>query len=105
EHSAAAYYRVRERYNRSRSLSRPLRAAMFIYLNKTCFNGLHRVNRRGEFNVPAGNYAKPSIVHEDALRAASQQLRQAELRCAGFEALLASVKPGDFVYFDPPYEP
>jgi DNA adenine methylase len=53
-HSKESYYQVRERYNRGRRLSTSKRAAMFIYLNKTCFNGLHRVNRKGEFNVPVG---------------------------------------------------
>jgi DNA adenine methylase len=104
-HDARAYYRVRERYNRARKLADAERAAMFIYLNKTCFNGLHRVNRRGEFNVPAGRYARPSICNREAVLAASAQLRRAELRCASFEHLLSSARPGDFVYFDPPYEP
>ena len=100
-----AYYRVRERYNRARTMSGTERGALFIYLNKTCFNGLHRVNQRGEFNVPLGRYAKPSIVNPAALLAASGMLRAAELRCTGFESLLGSARPGDFVYFDPPYEP
>jgi DNA adenine methylase len=105
EHDARAYYRVRERYNRGRKLAAAQRAAMFIYLNKTCFNGLHRVNRRGEFNVPAGRYDNPRILNEDALRAASAELSRAELMCSGFERLLTTAKPGDFVYLDPPYEP
>lgn len=78
---------------------------MFIYLNKTCFNGLHRVNRKGEFNVPIGSYKNPNILDERVLRSASAALRDADLRCTGFESLLESAKPGDFVYFDPPYEP
>lgn len=101
---ATYYYEVRERYNRGRG-DAAARAAMFIYLNRTCFNGLHRVNKRGEFNVPAGRYVNPRILDEDGLRAASLELKSAELRCAGFETLLASARPGDFVYFDPPYEP
>jgi DNA adenine methylase len=100
-----AYYRVRERYNRSQKLRSAQRAAMFVYLNKTCFNGLHRVNRRGEFNVPAGRYDKPRILNEEALRAASLELSRAELSCSGFERLLTAARPGDFVYLDPPYEP
>lgn len=103
-HDKDHYYRVREDYNRG-GHEGPARAAMFIYLNKTCFNGLHRVNRKGEFNVPAGRYANPRILDDDGLRAASLQLRHTELRCQGFESLLAQAKPGDFVYFDPPYEP
>ncbi len=103
-HSKARYYEVRERYNRGRQ-GAANRAATFIYLNKTCFNGLHRVNRKGEFNVPVGSYQNPRILNEDALRAASEALRGAHLRCAPFDALLEHAKPGDFVYFDPPYEP
>lgn len=105
EHDARAYYRVRERYNRARKLEPIERAAMFIYLNKTCFNGLHRVNQKGEFNVPMGRYKDPRILHADALRAASRRLQDASVRCAGFETLLTHARPGDFVYFDPPYEP
>ncbi len=104
-HSDEAYYRVRSRYNERRALSDAERAAMFVYLNKTCFNGLHRVNRRGEFNVPAGRYKNPRILDEDGLRAASDALSRAEVVCAGFEALVERAKPGDFVYFDPPYVP
>jgi DNA adenine methylase len=78
---------------------------MFIYLNKTCFNGLHRVNRKGEFNVPCGSYKKPRILNEEGLKEASRVLQAAELQCASFESLLEHAKPGDFIYFDPPYEP
>ena len=100
------YYRVRERYNTSRGeVPRAERAAMFVYLNKTCFNGLHRVNRRGEFNVPEGRYESPRILDEDALRLASAALRRAEIKHAPFENLLESARPGDFVYLDPPYAP
>jgi DNA adenine methylase len=104
-HDARAYYRVRERYNRARKVEPIERAAMFIYLNKTCFNGLHRVNQKGEFNVPMGRYKDPRILHAEALRAASRRLQDATVRCAGFETLLTYARPGDFVYFDPPYEP
>ncbi len=99
------YYQVRHRYNHAQRLASSERAAMFIYLNKTCFNGLHRVNSRGEFNVPAGRYAKPRILDAELLYAASAQLKKAEFRCVGFEALLSNARPGDFIYFDPPYEP
>jgi len=104
-HSKESYYQVRERYNEGRRLSASRRAAMFIYLNKTCFNGLHRVNRKGEFNVPVGSYKNPRILNEDGLYAASHALQNAKLECTGFESLLENAKPGDFVYFDPPYEP
>ena len=104
-HSKETYYQVRERYNRGRRVSASKRAAMFIYLNKTCFNGLHRVNRKGQFNVPVGSYKNPRILNEDGLRAASHALKDAQLECAPFDALIENAKPGDFVYFDPPYEP
>jgi DNA adenine methylase len=104
-HAPEHYYAVRHKYNHATRLSSSERAAMFIYLNKTCFNGLHRVNRRGEFNVPAGRYQNPRILDEVLLRTVSRELARAELRCESFEALLARAKPGDFIYFDPPYEP
>lgn len=104
-HNEERYYALRHRYNHGKKIASCERAALFIYLNKTCFNGLHRVNRRGEFNVPAGRYDKPRILDEGLLRAASRELARAELRCQGFESLIAQAKPGDFIYFDPPYEP
>jgi DNA adenine methylase len=104
-HGEERYYAVRERYNARKPKSRAERAAQFIYLNKTCFNGLFRVNRKGEFNVPMGRYANPNIADSEALLAASARLRHAELRCASFECLLSEARPGDFVYLDPPYEP
>ncbi len=81
------------------------RAARIIYLNKTCFNGLYRENRRGMFNVPFGRYTDPPILDEDNLRACSKALQNVELRCQGFEEAAAAVKSQDFVYFDPPYVP
>lgn len=80
-------------------------AAWFIYLNKTGFNGLYRVNRRNVFNVPFGDYKDPNICDEDNLRACSQALKGAKLEVNGFESVLERAKPGDFVYFDPPYVP
>lgn len=104
-HDKTHYYEVRDTYNQRTRRSATERAAMFIYLNKTCFNGLYRVNRRGEFNVPMGRYARPTILDEDTLFAASAALAAAELRCASFETLLQEARPGDFIYMDPPYEP
>jgi len=104
-HSKEQYYQVRATYNEARGVATAARAAMFVYLNKTCFNGLHRVNRKGEFNVPVGAYTNPRIVNEGALRGASEALQSATLRCSPFESLLEHAKPGDFIYFDPPYEP
>lgn len=104
-HDETHYYAVRERYNARGRVTRAQRAASFIYLNKTGFNGLYRVNRKGEFNVPMGRYKNPRVVDADAMRAASLQLQSAELRCEPFDTLLSNVRPGDFVYLDPPYEP
>jgi DNA adenine methylase len=81
------------------------RAARFVYLNRTCFNGLYRVNKLGEFNVPVGNYKNPKICDEENLRLCSHVLADAELGCAPFERILDRATTGDFVYFDPPYVP
>ena len=101
-HSEASYYRARDRFNNSEQ--EPVkRAALFIYLNKTCFNGLYRVNRFDEFNVPVGRYKKPNIVNAEGLRAASEQLQHTHLLLGGYRKLLSRARPGDFVYLDPPY--
>ena len=106
KHNEDHYYQTRARYNQQRRrLSRITRATDFIYLNKTCFNGLHRVNRKGEFNVPMGRYKNPRIADEAGLRRASSALQGANIRCAGYEELLESARPGDFIYLDPPYAP
>ncbi|MGC1834201.1 MAG: DNA adenine methylase, partial [Candidatus Acidiferrales bacterium] len=81
------------------------RAARLIFLNKTCFNGLYRVNQRGEFNVPFGNYINPNFCDERTLRAASKVLQTTEILCRDFRVLLYRAQPTDFIYFDPPYYP
>jgi DNA adenine methylase len=81
------------------------RAARFIYLNRTCYNGLYRVNRQGQFNVPFGKYKHPTICDERGLRLASRALQQAHLEAASFEVVLNIAARDDFIYFDPPYEP
>ena len=81
------------------------RAARFIFLNRTCFNGLHRVNKKGQFNVPFGRYTNPTICDEVNLHRVSASLRHTEISCGGFDAVLERARPGDFVYFDPPYQP
>ncbi len=80
-------------------------AARFLYLNKTCFNGLHRLNSKGKFNVPMGNYTKPNIFDADHLRAASHLLQNVTIEVADFRDFTKYVSQGDFVYLDPPYEP
>ena len=104
------YYKIRELdrnpdvYNK---LSNIEKAARVIYLNKTCYNGLYRVNSMGEFNSPFGRYKNPSIINEIGLRAVSKYFREADItfRNMDFEDALEGIKKGDFVYFDPPYVP
>jgi DNA adenine methylase len=81
-------------------------AAWFIYLNKTCFNGLYRVNASGQFNTPMGKYANPTICDEANLRACAEAMAyRATVMHTDFEKTVAGAKAGDFVYFDPPYAP
>lgn len=93
------YYSVRATLNTDAAWS----AARFIYLNKTCFNGLHRVNASGGFNVPYGHRKRPRIADTDTILACSRALSGAELECCDFKTALAQAQPGDFVYADPPY--
>jgi DNA adenine methylase len=82
------------------------KAARFIYLNKTCFNGLYRVNSQGKFNVPVGKYKNPGICQEEVLKLASFALKNVEIKQANFEEVLNyAIGSNDFVYFDPPYYP
>jgi len=81
------------------------RAARTIYLNHTCYNGLYRVNSKGQFNVPFGGYKNPRVLDEENLRGVSQSLQDIELHNQDFAMVLDWGKPGDFIYFDPPYHP
>ena len=101
QHGETFYYKMRG--NVPTELGSVERAARFIYLNKTCYNGLYRVNRKGIFNVPIGSYSNPKIFDEDNLRAASIALEKAKLIHGHFSAVLKQASDGDFVYFDPPY--
>lgn len=104
------FYKVRdwdrdkEKYS---SLSDIEKAARIIYLNKTCYNGLFRVNNAGEFNTPFGNYKNPNIVNAPTLRAVSKYFRKAEITfsCRDYADVLAEIPRGTFVYLDPPYDP
>ncbi len=100
-HSEQEYYRVRD----LRPRSRVARAARTLYLNRTGFNGLYRVNKSGVFNVPFGRYENPKILDEARLRAASRALLDVELSVADFEASCLRARRGDAVYLDPPYLP
>ena len=96
------YYRLRS--------SRPQgvrAAARFIALNKTCYNGLYRVNRSGEFNVPIGSYKNPAICDKERLRSASAALNycKARISCMSYNEALRKARSGDFVYLDPPFVP
>ncbi len=98
-HSAAHYTSVRNQHE----LSDPVEiAARFIYLNRTCFNGLYRVNSRGRFNVPMGSYKNPLICDEKNLKAAAITLQKANIRTMDFSQI--NPKLGDLVYCDPPYD-
>jgi DNA adenine methylase len=81
------------------------RAARTIYLNKTAFNGLYRVNKKGEFNVPWGDYKNPTLAVDEVIHACSQALAETSLVDCDFEDTVVSAKRGDVVYFDPPYIP
>lgn len=97
------YYEVRK-LDRSK-LTLPQRAARTVFLNKTGYNGLYRVNRSGQFNVPFGRFTNPAFCDVENLRACSRALRGVDITCADFEAVLENARKGDFVYFDPPYVP
>jgi DNA adenine methylase len=103
KHSKETYYKVRD--EDPELLSDVSRAARFIYLNKTCFNGLYRVNSKGQFNVPIGSYKNPSICSEYELREISELLRNASINQQQFYDAVKEAKKGDFIYFDPPYYP
>ena len=106
EHDKDHYYAVRERWNGgAREQTAVERAAAFLYLNKTCYNGLFRVNQKGHFNVPMGRYDEPRICDPTQLRAASRVLRRAELHTGHFSDQVTDAGAGDLVYFDPPYDP
>jgi DNA adenine methylase len=97
------YYEVREKYNCSaRSAAQ---AARFIYLNKTCFNGIFRVNLKGKFNVPYGRKEPPFLPDRKWLRLSSSALKNALIKSATFEEILATANNDDFIYLDPPYPP
>lgn len=99
-HSKEYYYKIRKQHE----IKKPLDiAARLIYLNRTCYNGLFRVNKAGEFNVPMGSYKNPSIVNESNIFACHEFLKNTKIECRSFETL--KPKSGDFVYCDPPYHP
>ena len=108
-HNQDYFYTVRSQDREADFSSLPAvdRAARFLYLNKTCYNGLFRVNAKGQFNVPFGKYKHPNIVNAEGLTALSKyfQENQVAIYHQDYAAILAKAKPGDFVYLDPPYMP
>lgn len=102
-HSPKYYYLVRAQ--NPRNMGDVERAARLIYLNKTCYNGLYRVNSKGQFNVPMGRYKNPGIFDADELRAASRALDGVTIEAVDFRDVLRHARKGDFIYFDPPYYP
>ena len=103
KNSKSYYYTVRD----SEPKSQVEKTSRLIFLNRTCFNGLYRVNSKGKFNVPLGRYTNPNIVNEENLRAVNEVLKSEkfQISCRDFSAILDDVKKNDFVYFDPPYQP
>ncbi len=98
------YYKKREAFNK-RNSSKTEQSALFIFLNRTCFNGLYRVNRKNGFNVPMGNYKKPQICNKENLLAVSKALQKVEILNGDFSKTLDYAQNNTFFYFDPPYKP
>ncbi len=101
--STGYYYEIRKEEPKSQIE----KVSRLLFLNKTCFNGLYRVNSKGKFNVPLGRYTNPNIVNRENLTAVSKFLQSDKIKisCRDFESILKDAKKGDFVYFDPPYQP
>jgi DNA adenine methylase len=106
-HSKEFYYEIRalDRKDDFNDLSSLERATRFIYLNKTCFNGLYRVNKKGYFNTPIGSYKNPKIVDEETILNASEALQNATILNQSFNKVVDYAKKSDLIYFDPPYYP
>lgn len=105
EEKRKEYYLVkRDRFN-TKSLETVENSALFIFLNRTCFNGLYRVNSKGLFNVPFGKYANPKICDEQTILADSELLQKVEILTGDFEETLKHIGENSFFYFDPPYKP
>jgi DNA adenine methylase len=107
QHNKEFYYQIRalDRTGNFLELSKLERATRFIYLNKTCFNGLYRVNRNGQFNTPMGSYKNPNIVATDRILNSSKALQNVNLRSIPYNKIIKDVSKDDLVYFDPPYYP
>ena len=104
EKKADYYYKQRDKFNslKKKSLHR---SALFIFLNKTCYNGMYRENKLGQFNIPFGKRTQPVICDKKNLSLVSELIKGIGIKCGSYEESLKSAKPGDFIYLDPPYEP
>lgn len=100
-----AYFLEKRQIFNKKNIHNTNLAALFIFLNRTCFNGLYRVNAKGEFNVPHGKYRNPKIADENNLRACSQLLQKVEILCGDFERTSRYADPNSIFYLDPPYKP
>jgi len=98
------YYNKRKLFN-TRKSKQTKQTALFIFLNRTCFNGLYRVNRKNEFNVPIGSYKKPQICNETNLKAVSKALQKVEILNGDYSETIKYADRNTFFYFDPPYKP
>lgn len=98
------YYNKREVYN-TRGEEKSIQAALFIFLNRTCFNGLYRVNKSNGYNVPMGSYKRPTICDSENILAVSNALQKVEILCGDYEKTLDEATANSFFYFDPPYKP
>lgn len=98
------YYQKRELYN-TRKEEQSGQSALFIFLNRTCFNGLYRVNRKNEYNVPMGSYKRPTICDKENILAVSQALQKVEILCGDYQETLCHSDNNTLFYFDPPYKP
>lgn len=100
----AYYYEARDRYNK---LSPDVfdKSILFLFLNRTGYNGMYRENTKGHFNIPMGSYKNPKILNKEKLEAISRLLQKTKITAVPFEQAVKNAKLGDFVYFDPPYHP
>lgn len=98
------YYSKRDLYN-TRKEEQSGQAALFIFLNRTCFNGLYRVNRKNEYNVPMGSYKRPIICDKENILVVSQVLQKVEILCGDYQQTLSYASNNSLFYFDPPYKP
>ena len=104
KNSEGFYYKIREKFNQNR-ITGIMRVAAFIYFTKACFNGVYRINKKGEFNVPYGYYKNREIYNKEEIMFASQLLQGADIRVKDYNEILQHVKKNNLIYLDPCYDP